>query len=418
MNKNQEALPPVVVLGDAATALSIIRSLGRQGVKVYSIGEATHYVRSSRYCRLIEVPDAGGARESWTKYLLGPQSDHLRGAVLLSACDLAIEIIAEHRQELSKKFLLDLSNPEAQLWMLNKLDTYQQAVAAGVETPRFWPVENRDQILALKDELVYPLIVKPIYSHHFQSRFPIKFFVAQNFDQLISAYDKTSTAGFKAMLVEMIPGPDSLLCSYYTYLDDRDQPLFDFTKRVIRRYPVNMGSACHHLTDWNPAVRTEALKLFKFVRLRGLANAEFKLDQRDGKLKLIECNARFTAANCLVYESGYDLPLFVYNRLTGRPLPSFGKYRTGMRLWHPVKDYYAFREMNRQGSLSFRQWLLSIMHPMVLPYFRWDDPVPSFSVAFHEVNLVLSRRLGRIGQWLSGASRGRSAATLPRPGAK
>ena len=43
------------------------------------------------------------------------------------------------------------------------------------------------------------------------------------------------------------------------------------------------------------------------------------MDLKDGELKLIENNARFTAANGLVTASGFDLAKFVYNRLTGRP---------------------------------------------------------------------------------------------------
>ena len=90
------------------------------------------------------------------------------------------------------------------------------------------------------------------------------------------------------LLVEKVPGPDDLLCSYYTYLDADGEALFDFTKRIIRRFPVGMGNGCYHITDRNPEVREVALKLFRHVGLRGLANAEFKRDQRDGRLKLIE----------------------------------------------------------------------------------------------------------------------------------
>ena len=69
------------------------------------------------------------------------------------------------------------------------------------------------------------------------------------------------------------------------------------------------------MTSW-------ALRLFRHVGLRGLANVEFKLDPRDGQYKLIECNARFTAANGLVAKSGIDLGRFVYCRAVGLPLPS------------------------------------------------------------------------------------------------
>ena len=56
-------------------------------------------------------------------------------------------------------------------------------------------------------------------------------------------------SGVDFLLMEMIPGPDSVLCSYYTYIDDAGSPLFDFTKRIIRRGTKNMGIATYHITD-------------------------------------------------------------------------------------------------------------------------------------------------------------------------
>ncbi len=66
---------------------------------------------------------------------------------------------------------------------------------------------------------------------------------------------------------------------------------------MIRRNPPGMGVGSYHITDWIPEVRDVALQLFKYMGLRGLVNAEFIRDVRDGQLKLIEINARFTAAN-------------------------------------------------------------------------------------------------------------------------
>src|SRR2546421_69400 len=86
--------------------------------------------------------------------------------VILS--DGGIDIPARHRGGLAEKFTLDESNPDAQRCMLNKLCTYRVAVAAGVPTPRFWTATTRDQVLALRDELVYPLLVKPLFSHLYE----------------------------------------------------------------------------------------------------------------------------------------------------------------------------------------------------------------------------------------------------------
>jgi predicted ATP-grasp superfamily ATP-dependent carboligase len=177
----------------------------------------------------------------------------------------------------------------------------------------------------------------------------------------------------------MISGPDDRLCSYYTYLDEESRPLFHFTKRIIRRYPLLTGNACYHVTDRIPEAAELGNRLFEHVGLRGLANVEFKRDERDGKLKLIECNARFTAADCLVARSGINLAAFVYCRLTGREPPSMDNYRAGLRLWDPVRDFQAGLAMRREGQLTLGRWLASVCHRQTFPYFQWSDPLPALA---------------------------------------
>src|SRR4051812_11932105 len=72
-------LPPVVILGGEANALSVARDLSRMGVKVFVISAADSSVRYSRHCRWIDVPVEGTPEESWSRFLLGPESDYLQG---------------------------------------------------------------------------------------------------------------------------------------------------------------------------------------------------------------------------------------------------------------------------------------------------------------------------------------------------
>lgn len=377
--RSARELPPAIVLGGDSNALSVARSLGRQGVPVFAIGFDPH-LRFSRYCRWIHVPFHESDEATWGDYLLGPKSDWLRGAVLLACSDGALATIAAHRGVLAEKFLLDDSHVPAQVCMLNKLSTYQAAVAAGVPAPRFWEIGGPADLHRHRDELVYPLLVKPLYSHHFGA-IGGKFLVAHSFDELAAAFARTQGARVEVLLLEMIPGPDSRLCSYYTYLDAEGRPLFDFTKRIIRRFPVNMGNACYHITDWNPEVRDLSLQLLRHVGLRGLACVEFKRDPRDDRLKLIECNARFTAANNLVAAAGFDLTRLVYNRLVGLPPPPLEHYARGRRLWYPREDCRAFRVLCGRGELSLWGWLRSLAHRQLLPFFTWSDPLPSLGAA-------------------------------------
>jgi len=370
-------LPPAIIVGGDVGCLSIVRSLGAAGIPTYVLNHPQAEVRYSRFCQWIEPSSNSAGTDAWATYLLGRESDPLRGAVLLAASDEAIELIMEHRQSLSEKFRLDLSNPTAQRCMLDKLSTYRAAQAANVPTPKFWVADTREQIVNLEQELVFPLVVKPILGHTFSNKFTGTYAVANNLEELLLAFDEVHCAGIRTFLVEMIPGPDDRLCSYYTYLDESGNHFIDFTKRVIRRYPLNMGGSTYHITDYVPDIQELALALFRQVGLQGVANVEFKLDERDGKLKLIECNARFTAADCLLVASGLNLPLFVYDRLTGRAPKTPSSYRMGMRLWKPVGDFAAYRQLNKMGLLTFRAWIRSITHPQILPVFRWNDPLPA-----------------------------------------
>lgn len=370
-------LPPTIIFGGYFVTLAVGVNLSARSIPVYVLNERWEEARFSRCVRAIRLPANALYPESALDFLTGNASNHLKGSVLLAGGDEELEIMAKHRETLADKFLLDLSNPVAQLKMLDKLATYCAAKEAGVATPRFWQVRSEEDIHRVRDELVYPLIVKPKVSHVFQRKFKAKFFVAEGFDQLLEAHHVAENAGVETLLVEKIPGPDMRCCSYYTYLDEVGNPQFDFTKRIIRRYPMNMGMASYHITDRVEQVREESLKLFRHVGLQGLANAEFKYDDRDGQLKLMECNARFTAANSLVAKAGFDLGNFVYNRIVGISQPPLTDFRTGLRLWDPLRDWRAFLELRKRGDLTLMQWLASVMHRSSFSYFSWRDPLPS-----------------------------------------
>jgi predicted ATP-grasp superfamily ATP-dependent carboligase len=386
--------PPVIVLGGAHNALSIARRLGARGVTVYALNHAGAEVSRSRYARTIRLPRRDPFEREAVEYLCGTESDPMRGAVLLAASDEGLKLVAENRGELARKFRLDLSNPSAQLCLLDKMSTYEAASSAGVPTPRYWPVGTLRDVEAVRSEIPFPVIVKPNLTYRFTARFGRKFVDVHDADELTAACEKVFSCETGAVVMEKIPGPDSLLCSYYTYLDEHGTPLFDFTKRIIRRYPKNMGLATCHVTDVVPELKEPALRLFSHVGLRGVANVEFKLDERDGVRKLIECNARYTAANELVARSGIDIAWFVYCRVVGLSPPDVGTFRSGMKMWDPSRDVLAFLELRRLGELSLGGWIRSLAGPQTLPLFSVRDPWPSVG-RFVDLGSKLWSRNGR-----------------------
>ncbi|MBV9126038.1 MAG: hypothetical protein JO112_22015, partial [Planctomycetes bacterium] len=232
-------LPPAILLGGRCITMSMARSLGRAGVPIYALNSPDAHVRHSRYCTLLR-PRGGDDPASWSEFLRGEESEPFRGAVLLACSDAEVELLVQHRAELADKFLLDLAD-ENQLRVMNKLNTYRIGQAAGLPLPGFWTPQNRDQMEELRGELPFPLLVKPLLAHKYRKRFTRRLVIAGDFEEALKGFRTAQAAGLDVMLVEMIPGPDDRLCSYYTYLDEQGTPQFHFTKRIIRRYPEVLG---------------------------------------------------------------------------------------------------------------------------------------------------------------------------------
>ena len=128
--------------------------------------------------------------------------------------------------------------------------------------------------------------------------------------ELEAAFERIIPTGLAVIVTEIIAGPGGErleYCSYYSYLDADGEPLFHFTKRKPREYPLVFGGGTYHVSGWDPEVAEAGLRFFQGVGLRGIGNVEFKRDGRDGRLKLIECNPRVTAADRLVQRAGLDL---------------------------------------------------------------------------------------------------------------
>jgi predicted ATP-grasp superfamily ATP-dependent carboligase len=370
---------PVILLGGRENTLAVVRNLGSLGVPIYVSGRAGCRAIHSRYCRTaFAVPGRETADAFWRDLLLTSPRPELAGAVLLSNCDESMEFIAAHGEDLARHYRMEQFRPELRTAMLNKLETLKLARAAGVPTPQFWEVAAPADVLALRDEIRLPVMVKPLDSARFAEEFGRKLFIVEN--TLEEVADKVAfcqNRGHAAMVVEMIPGADDLLSSFYTYRTPDGRFLYDYTKSIIRRWPVNRGGACYHQSQWLPETAEMGRRLFEAVGWQGLGNVEFKRDTRDGQLKIIEVNGRFTAAHRLVVEAGAPIDLAVYCHLTGQEVPSFGPSRQPLRMWYPCHDFLAFLELRRAGKITFGRWIHSLRgQRAVLPYLSWRDPIP------------------------------------------
>ena len=379
-----DASRPVLLLGGGASTLAAARSLGGTGIPVYVSGRSGCRAMRSRYCSLaLPVPEGGDAHRSWERLLISVPDPRLAGSVIMVGCDESLEFVAAHAAALRQHYVVEEFKSELRRAMLDKLETLTLARQAGVPTPNFWAVDTAEDVLALRNELRFPVMVKPLNSLTFMEEFGRKLFIVRDdFAEVVEKVALCRERGHKVMVVEMIPGPDSLLSSYYTYRTVGGKLLYDYTKSIIRRWPVNRGGACFHQSEWLPETAEMGRRMFDGIGWQGIGNVEFKRDLRDGQLKIIEVNGRLTAGHPLVTLGGAPIDLIIYSHLTGQELPHFESYSQALRLWDPLRDFMAFLQLRKSGELSLRGWLRSVLaQKIVLPFFSFDDPRPGLAEA-------------------------------------
>ncbi len=393
----QAEKPPVILLGGDINALSVARRLAPVGVHVYVLGTSLTMALASRHVHGIEFPRSPDPAHAWLQWLADPKTA-LDGAIVLPCSDDGITLLAHHGEQLRQRYRLIEGSAEVLLALLDKVGSYELAQRAGVPTPKYRAVRSIEDAVAAAEWIGYPCALKPRLGHVFRRSFVgTKLFVVNDRAELEGVFRKSQTQHSEMLMTEIVPGPEDAYASCFTYLDDRFEPLFVLTKRKIRQSPPGFGLGTCHATDWNPEVAELGLRFLRGCGLAGYANVEFKRDPRDGRYKLIECNARFTLNHELLEVAGVPAARIVYARLAGLPVPHVDGYRRNVHVLLPVDDYRAFRALRRRGETTAWQWLRSLLHVPHFLVFRWSDPGPWLRAVRTYWSIKLARRrLARI----------------------
>lgn len=377
--------PIAILLGGLANTTSTARALGRQGIPVAVLARSRCAAHHSRYVQSFPIPEEETAIDFWQERLLD-RPGFPEGSVVFACEDAALQFTAQNHQKLSQRYLLDIIKPEHQLQLLDKEKTLALARQAGVAAPQSWRVRSWSDIEDLLGEIIYPVLIKPIHTHLFQRRFGRKVFLADDQRSLFHGSRRALDAGIDFMVCEFVPGPDTQLSSYYAYFDRQGKPVYELTKRTMRRSPPNFGVGSYHMTEWLPETAKAGYRFLSSLGFRGIANIEFKTDPRTGELKIIECNTRFTGAQELLIRSGLNIPLIAYQYLTENKRPADTGFAEFVTLWLPFEDVDAFRDLFARRQISPWIWLRSICRNHGFVYFARDDLKPFLAMFKKEIS--------------------------------
>ena len=375
-----------VVLGGSHGALAVARSLGRHHVPVWFASDDNMLARLSRFVRTglsWPGPNAAGA----VNFLLELGRRHsLRGWVLIPCADEEARLISQNHAALSQMFRLRTLPWEMMRWAYDKHRMNERAATLGLDLPRSFSAGSRGDLL--NADLRFPVILKPAVKHAGNAFTLAKAWRADDRAALLALYDDAAAlVGAHAVVVqELIPGRGAAQFSYAA-LWDCGRPVASLTARRLRQYPIDFGYTSTFVeTIANADVELAACRFLESLGYDGLVEVEFKHDARDGRLKLLDVNARVWTWIALGGRAGVDFPHLFWRLAMGDTLPSV-RGTPGVGWMHASRDIVAGCQEMAAGHLAPRDYLSSWRGRLQFAAFAADDPLPGVL----DVPLALAR---------------------------
>ena len=372
-------LPGAVVLGGDYQGLGIVRSLGRIGVPVIVLDDERSISRFSRYATLsLRVPDLRNASSTVETLLDLARCYRLQGWLVLPTRDEQVAALSRFRADLSPTYRVPLSGWEKIECAWDKRKTYELAAKCAVPIPRTWRVSS---FRGLDDlDLPFPIVLKPAIKENFFYRTRAKAWPIQNRISLRDFFRRACCflPPEEILLQEYVPGDGRHQFSYCAFFKD-GHALGTMVARRRRQHPHDFGRASTFVETIDlPAVETLAERLLNSIDYYGLVEVEFKLDPRDGQLKLLDVNARTWGYHALGPTAGVDFCRLLYLDQVGLPVKSC-RTRPGVSWVRLLTDLPTGFLDILAGRLRSRDYFHSLRGFQIEAVLNLEDPLPALA---------------------------------------
>jgi predicted ATP-grasp superfamily ATP-dependent carboligase len=299
----------------------------------------------------------------------------LGGWLLLPGADAELRLISQHVEELAASFLLTTPAWSVAQVAYDKDRTYRQADLVGIDYPRTYRPQSREELSAFPYR--FPLVLKPATRERPNPFTAAKGWRVNDRTELLARYDEaTALVGAGGIILqEFIPGTGRNQFSYAA-IWDRTGPIASLVARRTRQFPVEFGLTSTFVeTVENRAIEEAACKFLSSIEYSGLVELEFKYDERDERYKLLDFNARAWSWIGLGAIAGVDFPsLLVLGCAESEPV--FPRAPEGARWMHVPRDLAAAASLMFAGTLTLSEYLRQLRRPITFAAFAWDDPLP------------------------------------------
>lgn len=388
--------------GNQRSALALVRALGKAGLEV-AVGEssANSLAGSSKYCRArLRYPSPAESPERFLEFMK-EETARERYRVLFPVTDLTVQLIAGAQRALP--VCVPMPGPEQIRMAQDKAETLRLAQSVGMDIPVTYMLDPGQRVEDVARVVPYPCVIKPRLSRFY-------------------AGGRWRSGG-----IQYASGPEELIAKYRAADAEIPRPLVQerlrgegrgvfllvwegrlyaaFGHRRLREKPPSGGVSV--LRDSVPLDRElveKSCALLRKMQWQGVAMVECKVDERDGRGKLMEVNGRFWGSLQLAADAGVNFPLMLYRLATGEAVEPQFEYRVGVKSRWLMGDLDSLllrlRAQAANGDARESRWraLREFLHffdrDTRYEIMTFDDPAPGWYEFEHWIEDLLQSRRG------------------------
>jgi predicted ATP-grasp superfamily ATP-dependent carboligase len=370
----------LVLVTDASerAALAVIRSLGKKGIKVLA-ADATRFNAGflSKYCAYrVTYPSPIENKERFVESLIRLVKN-MKIDLLIPISDFTMIPILERREDFESYVKVAAPPYEAALKAYDKFQTASIAIRCGVPHPKTILVNDEKELKEIANELNYPVVIKPRMKVFWKNEKAVMMKItsinyAYNKEGLLSRYKSLMTK-----LKGIVPSDFFLVQEYVqgvgygveVLTDDSSNLIVLFMHKRLREYPVTGGASTLRISVWNKRLAEYSIKLLREMNWQGVAMVEFKLNEKNGSVNLMEVNGRFWGSLPLAINAGVDFPYLLYKVIMEKCTFTIEGYKLGFtQRWLIPGDILwlfdlLFRRYGHSKFATLKQFLSSPLIP-------------------------------------------------------
>jgi D-aspartate ligase len=394
--------PAAIVTYMSYSGLGIIRSLGKRGIPVFALDpDLSQLGMSSKFCVRRQCPRIEESADRNVDFLVRLAGSLQEKPVLFPTGDNLLHGYSA-RQEVLEPYLRFTTPGRDIIEKISAKDAlFRTARENSIPVPETFAPTSVQDLRAISSSITYPCLIKPVRSNSWHGEIvqrklkrmsggSEKSILARTPQMLIESYEQIAEVDPAVIITEAIPGDDKELL-YFAFYRSSDGRIWHFSGRKERITPIHFGSASYVVSIDDSNLDRISIDFLERLNYQGLGGIEFKRDSRDGKLKLIELNARYGLWDSLGRLCGVDTAYIAYLDAIGEKLPQPQQARTGVKWISIARDVSAFRAYRREGTLGLRQWVRSLGGEKMWAVFDWSDPMPAITATLRFTRRTFGR---------------------------